>query len=34
MLRGKSLTDLRSIAQGYSIPDIFSMEENQLIQAI
>lgn len=30
----KSLTQLRSIAQGYSIPDIFQKTNVQLIQAI
>jgi len=34
MLRKKSLTDLRAIAQSYSIPDIFSKTDIQLIQAI
>jgi hypothetical protein len=34
MLRKKSLTDLRSIAQSYSIPDIFQKTDVQLIQAI
>lgn len=33
-LRGKSIHQLRSIAQGYSIPDIFSMDDKQLIQEI
>lgn len=33
-LRNKSVHQLRAIAQGYSIPDIFSMDDKQLIQAI
>ena len=34
MLRDKSLTDLRNMAQSFSIPDIFQMEKHQLVQAI
>jgi len=34
MLRDKSLTDLRSIAQGYGIADIFAKDKVQLLQAI
>lgn len=34
MLREKSLTDIRSIAQGYAIPDIFAKDRLQLEQAI
>lgn len=34
MLRKKSITDLRAIAQGYGIPDIFKKTDIQLIQAI
>lgn len=34
MLRDKSLTDLRSIAQGYGIADIFQKDKPQLLQAI
>ena len=34
MLREKSVTDLRSIAQGYGISDLFSKDKNALIQAI
>lgn len=34
MLREKSLTDLRSIAQGYGITDIFSKDKLQLLQDI
>lgn len=33
-LRKKSLTDLRAIAQSYSIPDMFQKTDIQLIQAI
>lgn len=33
-LRNKSVHQLRAIAQGYSIPDIFQMDDKQLIQAI
>lgn len=33
-LHKKSLTDLRAIAQSYSIPDIFKKTDIQLIQAI
>lgn len=34
MLQGKSLVQLRGIAQSYDIPDIFQKDERQLIQAI
>ena len=34
MLRAKSLHQLRAIAQGYGVPDIFAKDMNQLIQAI
>lgn len=34
MLRKKSIHQLRGIAQSYSIPDIFSLDANHLIQAI
>ena len=34
MLRGKSVHQLRSIAQGYGVADIFSKDDKQLIQAI
>lgn len=34
MLAGKSLVELRSIAQSYDIPDIFEMTDVQLRQAI
>lgn len=33
-LRAKSTTELRSIAQGYGIPNIFELEKDLLIQAI
>jgi len=33
-LNKKSIHQLRGIAQSYSIPDIFSMDANHLIQAI
>lgn len=34
MLRDKSLTELRSIAQGYSVENIFQLDKLQLLQAI
>lgn len=34
MLASKSLTELRSIAQSFDIPDIFSKDQLQLAQAI
>ncbi len=34
MLREKSLTDLRGIAQSYDIADIFQKDKGQLVQAI
>lgn len=34
MLRKKTIHQLRAIAQGYGIPDIFSKTDIQLIQAI
>jgi hypothetical protein len=33
-LRKKSLTDLRSIAMGFGVDDVFSKDANQLAQAI
>jgi hypothetical protein len=34
MLRNKTFVELRGIAQSFGIADIFSMDQNQLIQAI
>lgn len=34
MLRKKSMTELRAIAQGYGVSDIFTMDTAQLVQAI
>ncbi len=34
MLQGKSLTELRGIAQGYGIVDVFKQTENELRQSI
>lgn len=34
MLKKKSLTDLRTIAQSFNVPDIFQKDKLQLIQAI
>lgn len=34
MLEDKTIHQLRAIAQGFDIPDIFSKDRNQLVQAI